>query len=97
MSIFEYISYGEFIRLVVSLSFDVVEYIIPSLMTPFVGDIFDIVGLASSIYMFSWIGLFAALELIPWFDIIPINTITWLLWVVSKRWDNIANAMRWEL
>ena len=96
MSIFEYISYGEFVKLVVCVSFDVVEYIIPVLMTPFVGDVFDVVGLAASVYMFKWIGLFAVLELVPWFDILPINIITWIIWVLSKRGKELAGAMNWE-
>lgn len=96
LSIFEYISYGEFVKLVVCVSLDVVEYLIPSLMTPFVGDIFDLVGLAASFYMFKWIGLFAALELVPWFDILPINIVTWIIWVLSRRWKEFPGTINWE-
>ncbi|MFH0748716.1 MAG: hypothetical protein V1915_02195 [Candidatus Bathyarchaeota archaeon] len=51
-SIFEHLSYGELIRLIVCLSLDGVEYLIPLFLTPFVGDIFDVVGLATSLSMF---------------------------------------------
>lgn len=84
-SIFEYISYGEFIRLIVCLTIDGIEYIIPMLLTPFVGDIYDMVGLVVSLYMFGWIGLISALDLVPGLDILPITTITWFIWVVSRR------------
>ncbi len=93
MSVFQYISYGEFMRLVTCLSFDAVEYVVPVLLTPFVGDLFDIIGLATSLYMFGWIGLASALELIPGLDLLPINTLTWLLWVISRRWGEIRDAM----
>jgi hypothetical protein len=84
-SIFEYISYGELIRLIICLVIDGIEYFIPILLTPLVGDIYDIIGLATSFYMFGWIGLFSALDLIPGLDILPINTITWLIWLINKR------------
>ena len=91
-SIFEYISYGELIRLIVCVSLDLVEYFIPFLLTPFVGDIFDIIGLVTCLYMFRWIGLFSALELVPGLDSLPINVLTWVIWVLSRRWENIKNA-----
>ena len=93
MSIFEYISYGEFIRLVVCLSIDLVEYVIPFLLTPFAGDLYDIVGLAASLYMFGWIGLVSALDLVPGLDLLPMNTITWAIWVLSRHWKDIQGAM----
>ena len=92
-SIFEFLSYGELIRLIICLSIDGVEYIIPILLTPFVGDIYDGVGLVTSLYMFGLIGLFSALELIPGLDILPINIITWLIWMVSRRREDIMDAM----
>lgn len=92
-SIFRYLSYGEFIRFIVCLSLDGIEYFLPFLLTPFIGDIYDVVGLVTSLYMFRWIGLFSALELVPGLDILPINIITWLIWMVSRRRDDIMNAM----
>ena len=94
-SIFEYLSYGEFIRLIICLTIDGVEYLVPILLTFFVGDLFDVVGLVTSLYMFRWIGLFSALELVPGLDLLPINVITWLIWVVSRRWEDIMGAMRY--
>jgi len=93
--IFEYISYGEFVRLIVCLTIDGIEYIIPILLTPLVGDIYDVAALITSIFMFGWIGLFSALDLIPGLDILPINTITWLIWVISRRRDDISRMLRY--
>ncbi|UCH37096.1 MAG: hypothetical protein JSV76_05250 [Candidatus Bathyarchaeota archaeon] len=93
-SIFEFISYGEFTRLVVCLTLDIVEYFLPFLLTPFVGDIFDVVGLVSSLFMFRWIGLFALLELVPGFDPLPINVLTWLIWVLNRRRGDLRYLMK---
>lgn len=92
-SIFEYISYGEFIRLIVCLTIDGIEYVIPILLTPFVGDIYNVIGLVTSLYMFGWIGLCSLLDFVPGLDILPINTITWMIWMLSKRWKNISDLM----
>lgn len=94
-SIFEYISYGEFIRLIVCVTIDGVEYVIPIFLTPFVGTIYSFVGLVTSLYMFGWIGLISALDLISGLDILPMLTITWVVWVLSKRWGNIEDALRY--
>lgn len=96
MSIFEYISYGEFIRLIVCVAIDGVEYLVPILLAPIVGTIYSFVGLVTALVMFGWVGLIAALDLVPGLDILPMNTITWLVWVLSKRWKNIEGAMRYE-
>jgi hypothetical protein len=93
-SIFEFISYGEFTRLVVCLTLDIVEYLLPFLLTPFVGDIFDVVGLVSSLFMFRWIGLIALLELVPGFDTLPINVLTWLIWVLNRRRGDLRYLMK---
>jgi len=85
MSIFEFISYGEFTRLVVSLSIDVIEYIIPVLMLPLIGDLIDIVGVATAIYLYREVGLLALLELVPGLDFLPMNTVAWLVWLLLKR------------
>jgi len=61
------------------LSIDGIEYIIPILLAPFVGDIYDVVGLIASVSMFGWIGFSSALDLTPGLNILPINTITWLI------------------
>ena len=84
-SIFKFLSYGEFIRLIVCSTIDGVEYIIPVLLTPLAGDIFDIVGVIFALYMFGWTGLFSGLELVPGLDIIPINVINWIIWMIIRR------------
>ena len=91
-SIFEYLSYGEFTRLVVCLSLDLVEYVIPILLTPFVGDLFDIIGLSIALYLFGWMGLLDILELIPGLDFLPINFFTWVIWMFTRRWGTIENT-----
>ena len=94
-SLFSYIAYGEFIRLIICAVIDSVEYVIPILLSPFVGDIYDVVGLVSSIYMFGWVGLFSTLDLIPGLDILPINTITWMIWMISKRRKDFKKVFRY--
>ena len=84
-SILSVLSYSEFVRLVISLSIDIVEYIVPVLMLPLIGDLFDIVGVATSIYLFREAGLLALLELVPGLDFLPMNTIAWFVWLVLKR------------
>jgi len=84
-SILTVLSYSEFVRLVISLSIDVVEYIVPVLMLPLIGDLFDIVGVATSIYLFREAGLLTLLELVPGLDFLPMNTIAWFVWLILKR------------
>jgi hypothetical protein len=93
-SIFEYLSYGELTKLVICASLDGVEYLIPFLLTPLVGDLFDVVGLATCLYMFRWIGLVAILELVPGFDLLPLNVLTWVIWMLSRRRGDIVDALR---
>ena len=95
MSIFEYVSYGELMRLIVCVTIDGIEYLIPVLLTPFVGDIYSFIGLVTALVMFGWIGLFSALDLVPGLDILPMNTITWMIWMFSRRWKDIGDALRY--
>jgi len=78
-------SFGEFTRLITCIFLDVVEYIIPFLLTPLVGDFFDVVGLITCLYLFRWTGLVALLELVPGLDPVPINILTWSIWIINKR------------
>jgi hypothetical protein len=84
-SVLTLLSPSEFMRLVISLSIDIVEYIIPVLMLPLIGDLYDIVGLVTSLYLYGVVGAISALDLIPGLDILPINTITWFVWLILKR------------
>lgn len=78
-------TYGEFVKLVACVSLDAVEFVIPFLLQPIIGDMLDIIGLATCIYLFRWIGLFAVLELVPGLDLLPINVLTWVFWFVIKH------------
>lgn len=81
-------TYSEFVKLVVCLSLDTVEFVVPFLLQPIVGDMFDIIGLATCLYFFRWLGLVAVLELVPGLDVVPINTVTWIIWfIVNHRED----------
>ncbi len=79
------LSYSEFVGLVMCLSIDIVEYVIPVLMLPLIGDLFDLVGIASCLVIFRAVGLISLLELVPGLDILPMNTITWFVWLFLKR------------
>ena len=84
-SVLTILSYGEFVNLIICLSIDIVEYIFPVLMLPLIGDLFDLVGIATCLVLFRVVGLIALLELVPGLDILPMNTITWFVWLVLKR------------
>ncbi len=94
MSIFEYFSYGEITRLIVCIVLDVIEYVLPFLLTPVVGDLFDLIGIATCVYLFGRIGFVSVLELVPRFDVLPINIFTWVVWMLSRRWDDIMDMMQ---
>jgi hypothetical protein len=84
MEVFRYLSYGEFKRLLVCLCLDSVEYVFLFLMPP-LGEIFGVASLIISLFMFGWVGLISGLDMIPDVDILPINTITWLVWVLRNH------------
>jgi len=77
----------ELIGLVLCVSLDVIEYILRILILPVVGDIMDVAGIVSCIYLFRWIGILTLLELVPGADILPIYIITWLIWYFTKKWE----------
>lgn len=79
------LTYGEFVRLVVSLSIDLIEYIIPILLLPIIGTLYAIVGVSTSLYLYGWVGLIAMLDLIPGLNLLPMNTVTWAVWLIAKR------------
>ena len=88
--ILSFMTYGEFIKLIVCVSLDVVEYVIPFLLQPLIGDLLDIVGLITCIYMFRWLGLFAVLELVPGLDMLPINIFNWIIWFVINHKEDFS-------
>ena len=75
----------ELIKLAVCLFLDIVEYILPLLMVPLVGDFIDIGGLVLSFYMFGWVGGIVLLELLPGGDLLPMYLIAWVAWYALKR------------
>lgn len=75
----------ELYLLAACLFLDFVEYLIPPLLIPFLGDILDFIGLVFSVLAFSWLGFLTLLELIPGFDVIPFFTITWFAWYLMRE------------
>ncbi len=88
---FRYISYGEFKRLLVCLCLDFVEYVFLFLMPP-LGEIFGVAALIISLLMFGWIGLLSGLDMVPFADILPINTITWFIWFLMNHLSMATQA-----
>jgi hypothetical protein len=77
--------WDEVLTLVVCVSLDLIEYLFPLLMMPVAGDTVDLVGITFSVFFFKWIGAITFLELIPGFDVLPIFTVSWLIWSLVKR------------
>jgi hypothetical protein len=78
-------SYRELINLIICIFLDCLDYIIPILRLPLIGDLFDLLGLAIAFVLFGLIGLISFLEFIPSLDILPISTVNWVIWIYSKR------------
>ncbi|MCJ7631239.1 hypothetical protein MUP77_02385 [Candidatus Bathyarchaeota archaeon] len=76
--------------LIISLSVDIIEYIIPILMIGIIGTFYGLIGLATSLYLYKGVGAISALDIIPGLDILPMNTITWVVWIVLKRQKEAA-------
>jgi len=80
-----FFSLREIINLIICIFLDIVDYIIPILRTPLIGDLLDVVGLMIAILLFGVLGLLSSLEFVPSFDIIPMSTVNWLVWIYLKR------------
>ena len=78
------LTWEEMMTLAVCLSIDFLEYLIPLMMTPIIGDMVDLVGIVFTLIYFSWYGALPMLELIPGFDILPLYTITWITWYLQS-------------
>ena len=78
------LTWEEMMTLAVCLSIDFLEYLIPLMMTPIIGDMVDLVGIVFTLIYFSWYGVLPMLELIPGFDILPLYTITWITWYLQS-------------
>lgn len=77
--------HDELILLALCLLLDSLDYLIPILSIPRVGDIMDFLGLVFAVLAFSWLGFITLLELIPGFDVIPSFTITWFTWYLMRE------------
>ena len=75
----------ELIRLVICVTFDLVEFAFPILLGPFIGDILDILGIWVGILMFGWIGCLSILELVPYADYFPVFFLTWVIWYIRRK------------
>ena len=80
----QWLTWEEMMTLAVCLSIDFLEYLIPLMMTPIIGDMVDLVGIVFTLIYFSWYGALPMLELIPGFDILPLYTITWITWYLQS-------------
>ncbi len=78
------LNWDELFTLSVCLSLDLLEYLIPFMMTPIYGDMIDLVGIAFVFIYFHWYGAISMLELIPGFDVLPLYTITWITWYIQS-------------
>ncbi len=78
------LTWEEMSTLTVCLSLDLLEYLIPFLMTPIYGDIIDLTGIIFVFIFFNYYGAISILELIPGFDILPLFTLSWLVWYIQS-------------
>lgn len=79
------LNWDELATLLFCVGMDIVEYILPILMTPFIGDIIDFVGIIFCVFFFNWVGFISLFELIPGLDMVPCFSATWLIWYLWKR------------
>ena len=91
-----FFSYRELINLIICVFFDVLDYAIPILRIPLIGDVFDILGLVITVVLFGWIGLISLLEFVPGLDILPMSTVNWLIWMYSKRSKEWLSENKWK-
>lgn len=75
----------ELVTLVICVFFDVIEYAAAVLTMPFIGDMFDIIGILFCLFIFRWIGLASLIELLPGADVLPIFIITWVMWYFLRK------------
>ena len=79
------ITWIELITLLVCLSLDLVDYFIPIMMTPIVGDVLDFMAFVFCVLYFDWASVITLAELLPGLDILPLYSITWLTWYLYRR------------
>ena len=79
------LNWDEITALIICLTLDIIEYPLPQLMAPYSGDVLDLLGTVISVYLFGIPGFLSLFELVPGLDILPIFTLTWVLWYSLKR------------
>lgn len=80
-----YLSYRELISLIVCVFLDLIDYVVPMFLVPLFGDIIDVFGLIIALLFFGWLGLISLIEFVPYFDVLPMSTVNWLFWLLSRR------------
>ena len=94
------LNWDELVTLLVCIGLDVMEYALPILMAPLMGDIPDLAGIAFCVFFFGWVGFVSLVELVPGLDVLPNFTITWLIWYLMKREKDQIRVMeeleRWR-
>jgi hypothetical protein len=86
----------ELIRLIICVILDVVEYAVPILLAPVVGDMLDVIGIVAGIIMFGWIGFLSIIEFVPMADILPIFVLTWAIWYYLKKKREKREIKEWK-
>jgi len=76
-SIFRNVSFGEFVRLILCLSLDICQYAVIFLLSSMVGDFYSFISLATTLYMFGWIGLLTLSDFVQGLDLLIMATVTW--------------------
>lgn len=74
-----------FTTLMLCLSLDFIEFLVPPLMAPLVGDMLDLAGVVFCVFLLRLPGFITLLELIPGVDVLPIFTVAWLVWYLTKK------------
>ena len=83
-------TWDELITLFGCLLLDFIEIIFPLLQAPIMGDLLDLAGLVFCFTFFRWYGVVSLLEIVPGLDILPIYTMTWLIWYIFKRRNELS-------
>ena len=73
------------VRFIICVILDGLEFIVPILLSPLIGDILDIVGLGIGLTMFGWVGGLTILEFLPGADYFPIFIFTWAVWYYNIK------------
>ncbi len=79
------LAWEAFTTLMLCLGLDFIEFLVPPLMAPVIGDILDLVGVVFCVFFFRVPGFITLLELIPGVDVLPIFTVAWLVWYLTKK------------